>query len=88
MKTFKHGDKVQVITKNSKNIPVGTTGKVLKHEKEDEEMSYVEIDFNYKATEARLTDEDGILQQHDKFGNSKWDFVDGEILHEEHLKLI
>ncbi len=90
MNKFRKGDKVEVLIDTiwGVEIPKGTIGKVVKHDKESEEISYVEVDFNYQETEARLTDEDGILRNHDKYGLSYWDIVDGTMIHAENLRLV
>ncbi|MED0777877.1 hypothetical protein P4T08_19815 [Bacillus siamensis] len=87
MNKLRKGDKVEVLI-NTVWGAKGTIGKVIQHDKESEEISYVEVDFNYQETEARLTDEEGILRNHDKYGLSYWDIVDGTMIHEEDLRLV
>ncbi|APH35453.1 MULTISPECIES: hypothetical protein [Bacillus amyloliquefaciens group] len=90
MNKLRKGDKVEVLIDTfwGVTIPKGTIGKVVQHDKESEENSYVEVDFNYQETEARLSDEEGTLRNHDKYGLSYWDIVDGTMIHKEDLRLV
>ncbi|MEC0526207.1 hypothetical protein P8822_00060 [Bacillus sonorensis] len=76
MKKFRKGDKVEVLVDTffGEEIPKGTIGKVILHDKD-----HVEVDFNYKNTEARLSDDDSL---------SYWDIADGPMIHEKNLKLV
>ncbi|QXW84058.1 hypothetical protein [Bacillus sp. LJBS17] len=82
MKTFRKGAKVQLLVDHDSpwgSFPKGTIGKVIWHDKEDEEMSHAEVDFYYKDTEALLREDESL---------SFWDVEDGPIIHEKDLKLV
>ena len=81
MRKFQKGDEVQILIDITSgwHIPKDSIGKVLEHYKEDEEVSYVEVDFHYKETAARLRDDDSL---------SFRDIACGPIVHEKHLKLV
>ncbi|MGO0715740.1 hypothetical protein P5408_024560 (plasmid) [Bacillus subtilis] len=81
MSKFQKGEEVQILMDITSgwHIPKDSIGKVLEHYKEDEEVSYVEVDFHYKQTAARLREDDSL---------SYWDIACGPIVHEKHLELV
>ncbi|MES5398105.1 hypothetical protein ABU952_18585 [Bacillus amyloliquefaciens] len=82
MRTFRKGAKVQLLVDHDTpwgHFPKGTIGKVIQHDKEDEAMSHVEIDFHYKNTEALLREDESLFFR---------DVEDGPMIHEKDLKLV
>lgn len=82
MKTFRKGAKVQLLVDHNTPwgyFPKGTIGNVIRHDKEDEEVSHVEVDFHYKNTQALLREDES---------SSFWDVEDGPMIHEKDLKLV
>ncbi|MDO7285919.1 hypothetical protein Q5W88_21685 [Shouchella clausii] len=76
MSQFQKGDEVQILIDITSgwHIKKGAIGLVIGNE-----LSYVEVDFHYKETAARLYEDDSL---------SYWDIACGPIIHEKHLKLI
>ncbi|MEM5028907.1 hypothetical protein [Bacillus pumilus] len=83
MDTYKYGELVEVVslpkhsTAFDENLKVGMIGRVIHHEKEDDDFSYVEIDFYYKENDERLSNDECLMRD---------EIVDGQSVHEEHLK--
>ncbi|MBU8573745.1 hypothetical protein [Bacillus pumilus] len=85
MDTYKYGELVEVVslpkyrTAFDENLKVGMIGRVINHEKEDDDFSYVEIDFYYKENDERLANDEYLMRD---------EIVDGRSVHEEHLKRV
>lgn len=83
MNTYKYGELVEVvslpkyITAFDENLKVGLIGRVICHDKEDDDFSYVEIDFYYKENDERLSNDECLMRN---------EIVDGQSVHEKHLK--